>query len=802
MLLKNMIRKLKHSFGRYFSLLIIILIGVGFYAGVQSSVPSIKNLQNDYYDETSLMDLTIRSTLGLTDDDVDALKKLDDVKKVEASYSAYVLNDEDAIKVHAITDSVNKYKLIDGKKPTKNNECLADSAFYEVGDTIKITSTNNPLTEDEFKVVGTIISPLYTGTNYGYTNIGSGKLYSYIYVLKDVFKDNTYTEIYILGDKKDSVPYSDAYNDFIDELTDEVEDIKEVREDERLKEVISSFMVRPASYNINQEIESKWYITNRNSEVTGYNTLENQYFQVTTIAAIIPLIFVSIVFLMTSNTMSRMINEERGEMGTFSSLGISNTRIVFNYLFYVLSGTLIGAIIGYLIGTYFIPPLIYNIFQFRIPPLEYYFDINLFVICLIISILLMTIVTLYNAYKELRQKPATLLRPASPKSGKSIFLEKIKFLWSRLSFSSKITTRNIFRYKKRVIMTLIGSAGCTCLIFLGFALKDSVNGVGDKQYGEIFKYDSMMVLNNNVKKVSDLGEINDLVKNPLLYNHYSYDLSYGDDEALSAYVIIPSDIKLFKKYFNLLDYYSKEKLNLNDEGVIITPKIQDKLDLEVGDSLTIQNVSGDDAKVKIIGITENYISNYVYLTKGLYEKIFDDDITYNMVASLNNKKTKAKDILSKGNVMTINFSSDLMESANKEIKGLNNIVVLIVVVSSMLSITVLYNLTSINISEREREIATLKVLGFNGRESNEYIYRETLVVVIIGIIIGLIIAVPTHRVITGFIEGDDMMFLKSVKALSFVYAGMLTLMFALIMQFVTYFKLRKVDMIGSLKSVE
>ena len=799
-----MIRKLKHSFGRYFSLLIIILIGVGFYAGVQSSVPSIKNLQNDYYDETSLMDLTIRSTLGLTDDDVDALKKLGGIKEVEPSYSAYVLNGEDVIKVHAITDSVNKYKLIDGRKPTQNNECLADSAFYEVGDTIKVTSNDNPLAEDEFKVVGTIISPLYTGTNYGYTNIGSGKLYSYIYVLKDVFKDNTYTEIYILGDKEDSdVPYSDAYNDFVDELTDKVENIKEVREDERLNEVTSSFMANSAGgYNIKQEIESKWYITNRNSEVTGYNTLENQYFQVTTIAAIIPLIFVSIVFLMTSNTMSRMINEERGEMGTFSSLGISNTRIVFNYLFYVLSGTLIGAIIGYIIGTYFIPPLIYNIFQFRIPPLEYYFDVNLFVICLTISILLMTIVTLYNTYKELRQKPATLLRPASPKSGKSIFLEKIKVFWSRLSFSSKITTRNIFRYKKRVIMTLIGSAGCTCLIFLGFALKDSVNGVGDRQYGEIFKYDNMMVLNNNVLDFNELGEINDFVKNPLLYNQYSYDLSYGDDEALSAYVIIPSDNKRFEDYFNLLDYNSKDKLNLNDDGVIITPKIQDKLDLEVGDSLTIQNVSGDEAKVKIIGIAENYISNYVYLTKGLYEKIFDDDITYNMVASLNNKKTKANDILSKGNVMTINFSSDLMESANKEIKGLNNIVVLIVVVSSMLSLTVLYNLTSINISEREREIATLKVLGFNGRESNEYIYRETLVVVIIGIIIGLIIAVPTHRVITGFIEGDDMMFLKSVKALSFVCAGMLTLLFALIMQFVTYFKLKKVDMIESLKSVE
>ena len=252
----------------------------------------------------------------------------------------------------------------------------------------------------------------------------------------------------------------------------------------------------------------------------------------------------------------------------------------------------------------------------------------------------------------------------------------------------------------------------------------------------------------------------------------------------------------------MLDYKTGKTLKLNNEGVIITPKIADKLDLKVGDNLTIQSINDKEMKGKIEGIADNYISNYIYISKTLYENLFNEEITYNMIASDNNKKTKAKDILNSGNVMTINFSDDLMETANKEVKGLNNIVVLIVVVSSMLALTVLYNLTSINISERQREIATLKVLGFTGRESNEYIYRETLVVVIIGIIIGLIISVPLHRVIIGFIECDDIMFLKTVKALSFVYASVLTLVFALIMQVVTYFKLRKVDMIESLKSVE
>ena len=807
MLLKNTIRKLKHSFGRYFSLLIIILIGVGFYAGIQSSVPSIKNLQNDYYNETNLMDLTVRSTLGLTKDDINAIKKLKNVKEVEGTYTAYVLTGEDAIKVHAITDKINKYKLENGRKPNKNNECLADSAFYKVGDTIKITSEENPLNQTELKVVGTIISPLYTGTNYGYTNIGTGKLYSYIYVPKETFNEDTYTEIYILGDKKtDEVPYTKAYDEFLDKLTDEIENIQKEREEARLEEVtknlIQTAQLNPNILNTTQKITSKWYITNRNTEVTGYSTLENQYFQVTTIATIIPLIFVSIVFLMTSNTMTRMISEERTEMGTFSSLGISNKKIILNYLCYVLSGTIIGALIGYIIGTIFIPPLVYNIFQFRIPPLEYYFDVNLFIACFALAIALMTIVTIYNAHKDLKQKPAALLRPASPKSGKSIFLEKIKFLWSRLSFSSKITTRNIFRYKKRVFMTLIGSAGCTALIFLGFALKDSVNGVGDKQYGEIFKYDNMLVLNNNVNE-GKIEKLQNMIDNPLLFNQYSYNLEYGQDDSLSVYMVVPEETgKKFTRHFNLLDNKTKNKLKLNDNGVIITPKIADKLNLEVGDNIKIQNISGEEKTVKISGIAENYISNYIYISKKLYKQIFNEDITYNMIAANNNKTTKAKDILNTDLVMTINFSEDLKESANKEIKGLNNIVILIVVVSSLLALTVLYNLTSINISEREREIATLKVLGFTGRESNEYIYRETLVIVIFGIIIGLIIAVPLHQIITGFIEGDDMMFLKTIKPLSFVYPSLLTLLFALIMQLITYFKLKKINMIESLKSIE
>lgn len=757
MLFKNMIRKIKHSLGRYFSLLLIILIGIGFYAGITVSIPSIKNLQKNYYQKTNLMDLAVRTNYGITDNDINELKKINNVK-VEGAYSEYVISGEDVIKVLSITKKINRYQLVSGRNIKNNNECLADSRNYKIGDTITVKS--NYLKETTFKVVGTIRTPLFSGNNYGYTNIGSGKLKSFIYVNKDIFTYPTYTEAYI-SMNKDKTPYTDEYK-------------KEIKK-------------------LKKKINDKYTITDRTNEVTCYLMLENQYKQVLTIASIIPIFFIVIVFLMTSNTMSRMISEERGEMGTLSSLGISNKKIIITYLTYVLSSTILGVIIGYFIGTLIIPILVYTCFPFNMPNIKYYFDFKLLLGCLIVSLILMFLVTFINCKKSLKDKPAKLLRPLAPKSGKKLLIEKSK-LWSKVSFSLKVTIRNIARYKKRVIMTLIGSAGCTVLVLIGFAIKDSITGVGDIQYNDIFRYDNLMVLNNKLDT--------DKVKDIYYFNQYTYDIKYEKDNKTSVYTIVGNDNKLFYKYFNLKDYKNGNKLKLKN-GVIITKKLSEKLKAKVGSYITIQSSDKTKKKVKVDGIAENYIGNYIYISKNTYNNLFGN-IAYNMAVSKNNSSEKkiTDELLSNNKIITISFSKDLAQTANNEIKGLNQIVALLVIVSSMLSITVLYNLTSINISERKREIATLKVLGFTGKESNGYIYRETLIIVIIGILLGLLIGPYIHRFIIGYIEGESMTFLKTINILSFVYAGILNLLFALIMMIVTYFKLKQIDMISSLKSVE
>lgn len=805
MLLKNTLKKIKKSFGRYLSLLVIILIGVGFYAGIKESIPNIKDVQTKYYKETNLMDLKLISTLGFNEDDLEAINKLDGIDTVVGTYSKDVLVNENVVRIHAIEEDINKVYLIDGKLPTKANECLADKDYYKVGDKITINDeyTDN-LENTEYQVVGTIYSPIYSSDDYGSANIGNGKLYSFIFIPKDNFNYDFYTETYLtIAKDNNDIPYSDSYNDKVENISKELEQLKEIRINTRIDEIVSASygMITKESLQNND-----WYILERVDTVSSYAILDDQYAQVTIIANIIPIFFILIVALMTSNTMARMITEERGEMGTLLSLGFSNKKITSNYLIYVLSATILGAIIGYFIGTIFLPRLVYNCFPTNFPDITYRFSLSLFLISILISCLLMILVTVLACNKELKQKPAYLLRPEAPKSGKKIFLERINFIWNKLSFSSKITFRNISRYKKRVIITLIGTAGCTFLIMIGFALKDSINTVGNEQYTNLFKYDNLMILNDNVDSMTTelSNTLDPLVENIFLLNQSSYKV-IAKDKSLDIYMIVPEDTnETFYNYFTLKEEDNDTKLKLTNDGVIVTTKIKKRFNIEVGDTITIESLDKQQYQVKVTGITENYVSNYIYMSKDLYKEIFKEEATYNMIVSNNIKKkdTIATELLESGKILSINFSDDLLETANEAVGGLNNIVILLVIISSALAFTVLYNLTSINISERTREIATLKVLGFRDRESNEYIYRETMLTVIIGIILGLIITNPLHGMIMELLEVDTMTFLKEIKVQSYIYASALTLLFAIIMQIITYFKLKKINMIESLKSVE
>lgn len=344
------------------------------------------------------------------------------------------------------------------------------------------------------------------------------------------------------------------------------------------------------------------------------------------------------------------------------------------------------------------------------------------------------------------------------------------------------------------------------MIMIGFGLKDSINTVGNKQYQDLLKYDNMLILKNSISEENkELKEnLHGLIKNEILINHNAFKVK-KDDKSLDAYIISPQETNdIFYKYFKLKEKDNNKKLKLKDNGVIITPKIQERFDVKIGDKIIIESLNKKRYEVKVVAVTENYVSNYIYMTKKYYEETFNEKITYNAIVSENikSKNKIATSLLESDQVLSINFADDLEKAANETVEGLNNIIILLVVISSLLAFTVLYNLTSITISERTREIATLKVLGFTDIESNEYIYRETMITVILGIILGLIITPPLHDVVMTLLEVDHIVFLRKINIQSYIYSSILTLSFSIIMQIITYYKLKKVNMIESLKSVE
>ncbi len=895
--------KIKRSFGRYISLFIIILVGIGFCSGIQSSSPDIVTTADDYYKNHNLMNFKIVSSMGLTNEDVNVLKSLENVDAVFPSYSLDVLNNEKTIRIHAIED-VNTVKLIDGKMPENDKECLADSKSYKIGDKITVTSdVSEKLKNTEFSVVGTVDSVLYMTDNYGNTTIGDGKLSSFIFVNKDNFILDVYTEIYILTTwNKNAIAYSKNYDDLSSKLNDELVKIKPDREEARYEEIYNKAndelsenetklndekqkgekelsdakleldenakkledakaevsqneamlemmgMTDPnleqakveisenekkledgfKEYNENldkfnteirdaeakiidakkdiSEIEKpKWHIFDR-SVVADYNVIKAGTDTITSIATVFPIFFILIVMLMTSNTMTRMIEEERSELGTLASLGYEDRNIISTYLLYVISASSFGILAGFFIGCTTIPKLIFACFNFFLPPLHINYDMTMLLMFFIVGLLVMVLVTVISCNKELKQKPATLLRPVPPKNGETIFLEKIKPIWKSLSFTWKVTMRNMFRFKKRGIMTIIGVSGCTALLLAGFGIRDSISGVYEKQYGEIFKYDDFIVLKDETENIDENLEKllkDEKVTDPALIKQTAFKCE-TDKRSLDLFMIVPEDEEMFYKHYDLKSILTNINIKLNNDGVIITQKLAEVFKINIGDEIAVKDNDNNSYTFKVSEIAENYTMNYLYLNKDMYNEVFKKPASYNaIVANFNGyEKELAKNLIDSDLILNVIFTSDVLEKAIEGNKSLNNIVILLVVVASLLAMVVLYNLTSINISERKREIATLKVLGFTDNETSQYIYREAMILTLISIIVGLALGVILHHSIIGVIEGIDTVFFKNVHRISFIWASLITVAFSLTMQIITYFKLKDINMIESLKSVE
>lgn len=557
----------------------------------------------------------------------------------------------------------------------------------------------------------------------------------------------------------------------------------------------------------------QWYVLDRNSHYS-YVDYGKTADRIDAIAKIFPAFFFLVASLVCLTTMTRMVDEQRGTIGAYKALGYSNKSIALKYVLYAAIASLLGGVSGLFLGMNIFPSVIYKAWSmmYTLPQLKTVTQIPLMVISVLIGILVTTLSALGACYKELRETPALLMRPKAPKVGKTILLEKINIIWKKLSFSQKVTARNIFRYKKRFFMTIIGIAGCSALLLAGFGLSNSISQIVNKQYKEIFTYD----LNMNFKagstdededRVINTLDRDDNVESYLFGTEANAKVKNGKDN-ISVTLLVPSDNERFKDYITLRERTNQKPIDIPSKGMIINEKLAKELNVKIGDAIELDNGDGATKKVEISGITENYVFHYAYMSADYYKEIFRlNPKTNNLMIKLNQTGSEAESqlgskLIKDDSVASVEFYSSAADTFSDTVKILNNIVIVIIISAGLLAFVVLYNLTNINIGERIREIATIKVLGFYNNEVSSYVYRENIILSIIGSGIGLLVGIILHRFIMVSIEQDGIMFGSHIDGISFLYSFLITLVFVILVNIFMYKKLTNIPMVESLKSIE
>lgn len=815
-LLKHIFMKIKDNYKRFLSLICMAFLGVGFYAGIQSSSPDMLKTLDNFYDENNVYDISVISNVGLTEDD---LLKLSKIKNVELAINiqekdSYLEIEENnyVVKLIEYNSQMNNVYIKEGRLPKNNNEVSVDNALLEnnnlkLGDNITIDGK-------KYSIVGNVISPLYFSSERPNSNLGSGKVDYYIYVYNGSLDLEAYSNIYITvkGAKK-HLTNSDSYKKLINNVKKDIDLIKDKQQDIRYDELYSDIIETSEMYGISIDeskfIKPKWYIYDR-LDNTSYKELINASDNLKKIGNIFPIIFFAISVLVSLISMMRMIEEDRVENGTLKSLGYNSFHITLKYVIYSLLATTIGSSVGAIFGSYMIPNVIWNIYKkiFFIPKFIYLLKSDYNALGLLICILCICGTSVIVCIKNLREVPANLMRPKAPKSGKKILLERINFIWKKLKFSDKITIRNIFRYKSRVITTILGIAGCTALILAGFGLKDSIKDVIDFQFNNIIKYDKMLMTNESINQIDIEKELlnDDKVENYTNVNTQNIKVLFNEKQH-EVTMITPDDFNSISKSISLIDLKTNNIIdNISDNSCIISEKTAKLLDIDVGDKISLLDNDNNKYDIKVSYIIKNYINQYLYINKNTYNNLFNNYKINSILISLKeedkNSKEFDKKYISNGYALTIVDIDDIKSSMSDMLSSIDSIVAILIIAAASLAFVVLYNLSNINISERKREIATLKVLGFYPSEVDKYINRETVLLTILGIGIGLLFGSYLSHFIISTCEPDFIMFDRHVYTLSYFYSLFITVIFTIIVTIVTHFNLKKINMVTSLKNVE
>lgn len=552
-----------------------------------------------------------------------------------------------------------------------------------------------------------------------------------------------------------------------------------------------------------------WYVFTRKDN-PGFSTYESDAYRIENVCKIFPVFFFLVAILVCLTTMTRMVEEERTQIGTLKALGYSKAAIASKFIVYSALASLSGSVVGIAAGSFIFPTVIYSAYEmlYKTPALKLQPMPEVWVLVTLCALVCTTAAALMACMAELRSNPAALMRPKAPKAGKRVLLEKIPFIWKRLSFTRKVTVRNLFRYKKRIFMTILGIAGCTALTMAGFGIYSSISVILDKQYSEIFNYDLIVVLDSDAGEYTletvdkALEEDENTTENVELYMKSLSYKGIGDTS-----LVVAKDTTKLADVVKFNDRVTGDPLELTDDGVIITERFAELSGLSAGDEFTF-TCGGEEITAKVSSVTENYTLHFVYMTENLYEKLCGAKPSYNTYFTIMKdtgdeaQKEMGERLMSLDGVQALSFVKDNRESFGNTVKNLNYVVILIIVSAAMLAFVVLYNLTNINITERIREIATIKVLGFYDNEVSAYVFRENILLTLIGDAIGLGAGVWLHRFVIQVAQTDSVMFGRTLPLWCFAAAFVLTLIFALLVDFIMHFRLKKVSMVESLKSVE
>lgn len=826
--LKSAIREIKNSLTRFLAIFIIIALGVGFFAGLRACRPALTGTAGQYFEAQDFYDFRFLSSIGFSKDSAAAISAEGAVSKAEGAVYEDVLivinGNDTPVRVHSITDNINKPYLVSGRMPEKGNECVVDADYFEedmIGKTLVFSEENTEETASAFSIsaytiVGRVTTPLYISAERGTSPLGDGKIAAFIFVDESCFTAEYYKELYV-SLCNPGMAYSDRYKNFISDEKGTVTELVEAEVQLRYRQIVSQAQREVEDVKAELDLAREEPAAKKEAAIgpplvyaltraenAGYTSFEQDSTIIENISVVFPAFFFLVAALVCVTTMTRMVEEQRTQIGVLKAIGYGKGKICAKYLLYAGSAGLAGSLVGFFAGTALIPMVFWSAYAAAYnfaDTLIYSFDPFVFAFSLVISMLCTAGVTFLCCRNALREVPAAILRPKTPKSGKRILIERFK-IWRRVSFLYKVSLRNVIRYKQRFFLMILGISGCTALLLTGFGIRDSIQNVTAYQYGEIVLYDAEITFSDPLDQAQqkDFKERQGNIESALFLSVCNADITAdGGTKSVSITAVPEGNLSGF---MNLYD--GDAAVSYPEDGeIIVSRSIAEKMGIQNGTTVTLTGDSFRQITVRVTGIFDNYIGNYLFASEetmiGLWGEAPENAAYVRFAPDVDVSLAKLQGDAA---VSYVAMNRDMEEAIETSFSSLNLVVMLITLCAGILAFIVLFNLININIGERIREVATIKVLGFFNQESSAYIFREVNMLTAVGTLLGLLFGRFLHAFVMEHIKPEGICFDSRIMWYSYLFSIAITAVFALLVQIVMQLKLKKINMTESLKSVE